>query len=223
MVQRPKLYTKVKSDFGQPDSDEDEVKKDDTYDDKSIDLEKTNDEETKDEFVQCEEQVNDDEDEEMSHAEVEESRNDTDAAKADVEKAEEVKDDAKKAELPSTSSNLSVSLGFADQFHNLSSDTSLFSTIKDTTDTKINSLLEIKIQYEVPQIHSTSVLRVPVSVISKPSVLTPVQETPSLAPVTTLPPLSVSTIPPVPYKTKAPIHAPPVKPPKKSQRSRVPL
>nr|GEW70419.1 hypothetical protein [Tanacetum cinerariifolium] len=200
MVQKPKLYTKVKSDFGQPvqaddeevdwiDSDEDEVKKDDTYDDKSIDLEKTNDEETKDEFVQCDEQ-------------------------ADVEKAEEVKDDAKKAELPSTSSNLSVSLGFADQFLKLSSDTSLFSTIKDTTDTKINSLLEIKIQYEVPQIHSTSVLRVPVSVISEPSVLTPVQETPSLAPVTTLPPLSVSTIPPVPYKTKAPIHAPPVKPQK---------
>nr|GFC97331.1 hypothetical protein [Tanacetum cinerariifolium] len=72
------------------------------------------------------------------------------------------------------------------------------STDKDTTDANINSLLEVKIQYEVPHIQSPSMLRVPVSVISKPFVLTSVQESPSIATVTTLPHPSVSTIPPVP-------------------------
>ncbi|GJS31712.1 hypothetical protein Tco_0492332 [Tanacetum coccineum] len=64
------------------DSDKDEEKKDDTDDDKSIDLEMTDDE-----FVH-----------EIS-----------DVAKVDAEKIEEIKDDAKKAELPPTSSDLSVS------------------------------------------------------------------------------------------------------------------
>ncbi|GJT82995.1 hypothetical protein Tco_1057337 [Tanacetum coccineum] len=142
------------------DSDEDEEKKDDIDDDKSINLEMTDDEETDDEFVHGVEQVNDDKDEEMTNDEVEESGN--------------------------------------------------FSTVKDTTDAEINSLLDIKIQYEVPHIQSPSVLRVPVSVISEPSVLTHVQETPSVALVTTLPPPSVSIIPPVPHQTIAPIHAPPI-------------
>ncbi|GKF26637.1 hypothetical protein Tco_0082531 [Tanacetum coccineum] len=69
----------------------------------------------------------------------------TDAAKADAEKTSEVKDDAKKTELPPSSSSLFVSSGFGDQFLKLSSDSSLVSTIKDTTDSKINSLLEVKI------------------------------------------------------------------------------
>nr|GFA30615.1 hypothetical protein [Tanacetum cinerariifolium] len=57
------------------------------------------------------EQVNDDEDEEMTDAEVDKSRNDdeenTVAEKTDVEKTKEVKDDAKKAELSPTNSSLS--------------------------------------------------------------------------------------------------------------------
>ncbi|GJU86326.1 hypothetical protein Tco_1293872 [Tanacetum coccineum] len=138
----------------------------------------------------------------MTSTEVEESRNGdeevTDAAKVDAGKTEEVKDDAKKAELPLTSSSLSVYSGFSDQFLKLSSDTSLISTVKDTTDIEINSLLDIKIQSEVPHIQSLPVLTVPVSVISEPSVLTPIPETPSVAPATTLlPPPSVSTIPPL--------------------------
>ncbi|GKG47416.1 hypothetical protein Tco_0506901, partial [Tanacetum coccineum] len=116
--------------------------------------------------------------------------------KADVVKTEEVKDDAKKAELPLTSSSLSVSSGFGDQFLKLSS---------DTTDAKINSLLDVKIQSEVLHIPSPSVLRVRVSVISEPSVLTPEQETPSVAPITTQPPPSFSTISPVPQQTTTPV------------------
>ncbi|GJZ08920.1 hypothetical protein Tco_0543203 [Tanacetum coccineum] len=133
-------------------SEDDDEKKDDTDDDKSINLEMTNDEETDDEVLQGKEQVSDDEDEEMTNANVEESRNDdeedTNTAKADAEKTEEAKYDSKKAELPPTSSSLSVSLGFGDQFLKLSSDTSLIGTVKDTTDAEISLLLDIKIQSE---------------------------------------------------------------------------
>ncbi|GJW22212.1 hypothetical protein Tco_0032834 [Tanacetum coccineum] len=164
--------------LGWIDSNEDEEKKDDTDDYKSIDLEMTDNEETYDKFIQGVEQVNDNEDEEMKNAET-----------------KEVKDDANKAELPPISSSLSISLGFGDQFLKLSFDTSLISTVKDTIDAKINSLLDIKIQSEVLHIQSPSILIVPVSVIYEPSVLTPLHETPLVATVTSLPPLSVSTIP----------------------------
>ncbi|GKB78890.1 hypothetical protein Tco_0945785 [Tanacetum coccineum] len=194
------------------DSDEDEEKKDDIDDNKRIDLEMTNDEETDDEFVPDVEQVNDAEDEEITNAEVEESGNgdeeNTNVAKTDAGKTEDVKDDANKPELPPTSSSLSVSSGFGDQFLKLSCDTSLVSIVKDTTDAYINSLLDIKIKYEVPLIQIPSVFRVPASVISEPSVLTHVQETPSVAPVATLPPPFVSTIPHVPHQTTTPIPTP---------------
>ncbi|GKB06824.1 hypothetical protein Tco_0835057 [Tanacetum coccineum] len=130
-----------------------------------------------------------DEDEEMINAEVDDSdKGDeeiADAAKADVEKTSEAKDDAKKTELPQSSSSLPVSLGFCDQFLKLSSDSSLVSTVKYTTDTDINSLLEVKIQCEVPHSQSPYMLNVPISVISEPRVPTPVQESHS-TPVTTI-------------------------------------
>nr|GEW07153.1 hypothetical protein [Tanacetum cinerariifolium] len=174
----------------------------------------TDDEETGDEFVHGNEQVNNDEDEEMTNAEVEESRNGdaeiSDAAKADAEKTKELKDAAKKAKLPPTSSSLSVSSGFGDQFLKLLSDNSLISTVKDTTDVKISSLLDSKIQYEVPHVQFSFVLNIHVSVISEPLVLTPLQETPSVSPITTLHPLYVFTIPPVLLQTTAPIPTPPI-------------
>ncbi|GKG19815.1 hypothetical protein Tco_0376914, partial [Tanacetum coccineum] len=107
---------------------------------------------------------------------------------------DEINDDAKKAEVPPTSSSLSVFSGFGDQFLKTSSDTSLVGIVKDITDAEINSLLDIKIQSEVPHIQSPYVLTIPVSVISDPSVLTPIPVTPSVAPTTTLlTPLYVST------------------------------
>nr|GFA37088.1 hypothetical protein [Tanacetum cinerariifolium] len=118
------------------DSYEDEEKKYDTNDDKSIDLEITNNEETNDEFVHGDEQVNDDEGEEMLNVEVEDygkgNAEISDLAKADAEKIKEIKDDAKKAKLTPTSSSLFVSSGFGDQFLKLSFDTSLVSTVKDS-------------------------------------------------------------------------------------------
>ncbi|GJR93049.1 hypothetical protein Tco_0265223 [Tanacetum coccineum] len=52
-------------------------------------------------------------------------------------------------------------------------------------------------------------LSVTIFVISKPTVLTPFQESPLIATVTTLPPPSVSTTPPVPQQTTTPIPTPP--------------
>ncbi|GJW19624.1 retrovirus-related pol polyprotein from transposon TNT 1-94 [Tanacetum coccineum] len=72
---------------------------------------------------------------------------------------------------------------------------------EDTTNAEINSLLEVKIQCEVPHTHNPSMLSILVSVISEPTVLTPVQESPSIATITILPPLSVSTTPLVPQQT----------------------
>nr|GEU49803.1 retrovirus-related Pol polyprotein from transposon TNT 1-94 [Tanacetum cinerariifolium] len=117
----------------QIDSDEDEEKKDDTDDDKSINLEMTDDE-----FVHGVEQVNDDEDEEMTNVQVEECGN-----------VDECNSDA-----------------------------------------------------------SPSILNVPVSMILEPSVLSPVQETPSVVLVKTQPLPSVSTIPLVPHQKTAPIPTP---------------
>ncbi|GKD94806.1 hypothetical protein Tco_1374643 [Tanacetum coccineum] len=146
-------------------NNDEEKEKNDDDDDKSIDLETIDDEETDDEFVHSEEnvqdddeetddelvhaneQVNDNKDEEMTNAEDADTGNGDeeifDTIKVDAEKTEEVKDDIKKAELPPTSSNLYVSLGFGDQFLKLSSDTYLISTVKDTTDAEIDSLLDI--------------------------------------------------------------------------------
>nr|GEX29738.1 hypothetical protein [Tanacetum cinerariifolium] len=67
-------------------SEEDDENKDDTDDDRSIDIENTNDKETEDELLQGVEQANDDEDEEMKNVEVEDSRK-GDAKISDVAKA----------------------------------------------------------------------------------------------------------------------------------------
>ncbi|GJZ81704.1 hypothetical protein Tco_0646698 [Tanacetum coccineum] len=79
-----------------------------------------------------------DDDVEMKDAEFEGSEKGdeeiTDAAEEEAEKTLEAKDDTKKTELPPSRSSLYVSLGFGDQFLKLSSDSSLVSTVKDSTD-----------------------------------------------------------------------------------------
>ncbi|GJX61218.1 hypothetical protein Tco_0294118 [Tanacetum coccineum] len=148
------------------------------------------DEETDDELVHADEQVNEDEDEEMKNAkDVDTGNGDeeiTDTTKVDAEKIEVEKDDIKKVELPPTSSSLSVSSGFGNKFLNLSPNTFLIGIVKDTTNAEINSLLD-------------------------PSVLTLIPETPSVALATTLlPPPSISTKLHVLLQTKTPIPTPPI-------------
>ncbi|GJX74533.1 hypothetical protein Tco_0313128 [Tanacetum coccineum] len=205
------------------DDDNDDVEKDDkdgdaddegdhigdTQDADDEDVETESDEEYIYKYKIC---VRKDKDEEMINAEVDDyNKGDEEiinAVKADAVKNLEANDDAKKTELPPSSSSLSVSSGFGDQFLKLSFDSLLVSTVKGTTDSEIKSLLEVKIQSEVLHTQSPSVLSVHVYVISKPTVPTPVQESPSTATTTTLPPPIVSTTPSVPQQTTTPIPTP---------------
>ncbi|GJR71159.1 hypothetical protein Tco_0083524 [Tanacetum coccineum] len=108
-------------------TDEKEVKQDDDND-RSIDLEETNDEDEDDELVYGDEYVHDDVDEVMKDAEDAETGKD-DEEIIDAKKTEATKGDYEQAgKLPPTSSSLSVSSGFGNQFLNLSSDSSLIAT-----------------------------------------------------------------------------------------------
>ncbi|GKF40526.1 hypothetical protein Tco_0120587, partial [Tanacetum coccineum] len=117
-------------------SDKVEEQKDDDEDDRSIDIEKTNDdEETNDKFMHGEEYVQEDMDEEMKDAEVAHTGKDNEEI-TDAEKIEVTKGDLEQAgKLPLTSSSVSVPSGFGNQLLNISSDTSLIGTIKESTDT----------------------------------------------------------------------------------------
>nr|GEU68179.1 hypothetical protein [Tanacetum cinerariifolium] len=136
------------------DSDENKEKKDNTDDDKSIDLEMTDDEQTDDEFVQGDEQVYEDEEEEMTNAEVEDSRKGDveipNVAKADAEKIEEIKDDAKKAELSPTSSSLSLRVEKLEKdvskLKKIDHSTEALSTLKSQVPTVVEHYLGSKIR-----------------------------------------------------------------------------
>ncbi|GKA33694.1 hypothetical protein Tco_0720123, partial [Tanacetum coccineum] len=181
----------------------------DTQDDDDEDVETESD---KDDIYKYKIRVRKDEDEEMINTEVDDfDKGDeevTELAKAVAEKTSEANVDPKKTELSSSSSSLFVSSGFGDQFLKLSSDSYLVSTIKDITVLEINSLLEVKIQSEVPHTQSPSMLSVHVFVISEPTVPTLVHESPSTATAITLPPLFVFTTLSIPQKTTTPIPTP---------------
>ncbi|GJY28855.1 hypothetical protein Tco_0404622 [Tanacetum coccineum] len=191
-------------DSGHDNDDNDEVKKDDKDDDADDEgdthVSDTHDEDDKDDETESDEDeiynykicVRTDEDERMSDAEV------VGSEKGDEEVSDAAKADAEKS--------------FGDQFLKTYSDTSFIGTVKDSTDAEINSLMDIKIQYEVPQIQSPTILRVPVFVIAELSVLTLIPETPTAITVTTSPPPSISTIPPVHLQQQSttPIPTPPI-------------
>nr|GEZ59168.1 hypothetical protein [Tanacetum cinerariifolium] len=137
------------ADTGKGDEEITDTAKADAEKIEETDDEEIDDEETDDAFVHNDEYVHDNMDEEMKDAKVADTgKGDeeiTDRAKADAEKIEEVKDDNNKTKLPPSSFNLSVSLGFGNQFLNLSSDRSIVKNLKDTIDAEINSLLDVQI------------------------------------------------------------------------------
>nr|GEU40704.1 retrovirus-related Pol polyprotein from transposon TNT 1-94 [Tanacetum cinerariifolium] len=151
--------TEQESEYSKEDKLDDEEKDDKEGDANDEDDETESDE---DDIYKYKIHVCKDEDKEMINAEVEDSdKGDeeiTDAVKVDAKKNSEAKDDVKKTKLPPTSSSLFVSLGFGDQFLKLSFVYSLVSIVKDTTDAEINSLLEVKIQSEVLDTQSPSML-----------------------------------------------------------------
>nr|GFA23864.1 hypothetical protein [Tanacetum cinerariifolium] len=140
------------------DDDNDDVEKDDKDgdadeegDDHVSDIQDADDEDVKtksdeDEIYKYKIRVHKDKDVEMENAKVKESdKGDEeviDAAKEDDKKTLEVKDDTKKTKIPLSSSSLSISAGFGDQFLKLSSDSSLVSTVKDSADAYVSSLID---------------------------------------------------------------------------------
>ncbi|GKD37792.1 hypothetical protein Tco_1257999, partial [Tanacetum coccineum] len=165
-------------------------------------------EETDDEFVQGNEFVCGDADEEMKDAEVVETSKDDKEIK-DVEKTEGTKGDLEQAgKLPLTSSSLSVSSGFGNQFLNHFSNTCLIGTTKESADTEIKSPMDIQIQQEIPHIQSPSILNVSILVIPEPKVLSPIPKITIVTHATTLlPPPSVTNIT---HVLTTPIHTPPI-------------
>nr|GFA36409.1 hypothetical protein [Tanacetum cinerariifolium] len=183
------------------DDDNDDVKKDDKDgdaddegDDHVSDTQDVDDEDVKtesdeDEIYKYKISVRKDEDVEMKDAEVDDSDKGeekvTNTTKEKAKKTSEANDDAKKTELPLSSSSLSVSSGFGDQFLKLSFDSSLVSTIKDSTYTNVSSLLDIPIQQETAQTESPSVYKVFVSVIPETTNLPSIPEVVTKIPVST--------------------------------------
>ncbi|GKB18931.1 hypothetical protein Tco_0852854 [Tanacetum coccineum] len=213
-------------------SDEEEKIHDDD-DERSIDIEETDEDERtesdNDEYVvvDASKEMKDGEDAKTGKDDEEM----TDAKKADAEKTEEENGDHEKVriilakvdqakdvnaqdnqattlayvthkempKIPPTSSSLSVSSGFGSQFLNLSSDTFLVGTTKESADTEINSLLDIQIQQEVPHIQSPTLLNVLVLVIPEQTILSMAH---THAPI-------ISTIPSMLQQT-TPIPTPPI-------------
>ncbi|GJV29692.1 hypothetical protein Tco_1386140 [Tanacetum coccineum] len=126
--------------------------------------------------------VRKDEDEEMSNAEVDDS-----------DKGDEEVTDAAKADAEKTSE--------------VKDDAKKTELPPSSSSVSVSS--EVKIQSKVPHTQSPFMLNVLVFVISEPTVLTPVQESPLIATVTSLPPPSISTTPPIPQQTTTPIPTPP--------------
>ncbi|GKD88252.1 hypothetical protein Tco_1363759 [Tanacetum coccineum] len=158
-------------DNGDAEKDENDGDDDDEGDDHVSDKQDDDDEDDEtesdeDDIYKCKIRVRKDEDVELKDVKVKgPGKGDeeiTDAAKEEVEKTSEAKDDTKKSELPPSSSSLSISLGFGDQFLKLSSDSSLVSTVKDSIDTDVL-----------------------VSVIPKTTVLPPIPEIVTETPVST--------------------------------------
>ncbi|GJS85857.1 hypothetical protein Tco_0752398 [Tanacetum coccineum] len=143
-----------------------------------------------------------DEDEEMKDAEVEESdkgdEDITDAAKEEPEKILEAKDDAKKTELPPSSSSLFVSSGFGDQLLKLSSDSSLVSTVKDSADidkVPVSVIPETTVLPHIPKIITETPVSTSVSSSHVTPIISSVQQTttPILTPPTTTDAPTVTT------------------------------
>ncbi|GJV48813.1 hypothetical protein Tco_1439025 [Tanacetum coccineum] len=177
-LKESKKTSKTKSEYSEEDKLDDEEKDDKEGDAYDEDDKTESDKYDINKYKIC---VRKDEDEEMINAKVDDSN------KGDEEITDAAKADAEKT-----------------------------SEVKDDpkktklppTSSSLSVSSEVKIQSEVLHTQSPSVLSVPVCVISEPIVLTPVQESPSIASATTLPPLFVYTTPYVPQQTTTPIPTP---------------
>ncbi|GKG36485.1 hypothetical protein Tco_0444163, partial [Tanacetum coccineum] len=119
-------------------------------DDKSIDIEETDDERIDYDNGGDEEQAEEDQDHD--------DQDQKDQADDDIIGTLVTMSQKENPEVPRSSSSRSLSSNYGNQFLNLSSDASLVGTNKETTDVKINSLLDVQIQQEIPSVLSASLL-----------------------------------------------------------------
>ncbi|GKE05145.1 hypothetical protein Tco_1397163 [Tanacetum coccineum] len=109
-----------------------------------------------DEEVHEDEEVHDDDKKHDDNDEVadEEKANEEmpDSEKVDEEMADAEKDNVEKIEEEKVDDDLSLLYDYGNQFLNVSSDISLVGTVKESTETKINSMLDVPVQQEIPLI-----------------------------------------------------------------------
>ncbi|GKE51391.1 hypothetical protein Tco_1486547 [Tanacetum coccineum] len=214
--------------WGESEDDNEDLKSDDKRteidDDKSINLTKTNDEEetqesddefvhTSDDYVPTDDETQDnvklaDEDkadEEIIDAEKIEAKHEEiyqEVASAQVQDEGQVTINVvpathtEKVDAPPSSSSRSVSSNYSSIFLNLGNISS--------AETKIISMLDVKVQQEILKIQSSSLLIVPVLIIPKPTVLSSIPKITTEAPTTTISPLIPPFIPILPHLTPIP-------------------
>ncbi|GJR83920.1 hypothetical protein Tco_0154705 [Tanacetum coccineum] len=179
----------------------DEVEKgNEKDDDRSIDIEETDDERTYSENGDL--AMTDAKKNVAKKLEVEKGDEEEEQANDDQAQEDQFKDDIvgtlvtmsqkEKPEVPRSSSSHSLSSNYGNQFLNVSSDTSLVGIIIDHADTEINSLLDVQIQQEIPPVLLVLLLDVLVSVI--PPQTTTTTPTPLTTPFPT-PPITSTTQP----------------------------
>ncbi|GKE32847.1 hypothetical protein Tco_1452169, partial [Tanacetum coccineum] len=174
---------KADEEIADEDIADDEVKDNEEVADKEIaDKETTDDEKDNEEIT-----YTDKDDKEMADTEkidaekieeenVDEEQTGDDQANKDDQAKEDHADDnqaralifvtqKKQLKLPPSISNLSLSSDYGNQFLNVSSNISLVGIIKKIADTKINFMLHVPVQQEIPPIQQTPLLDVLVSVI----------------------------------------------------------
>ncbi|GKE27522.1 hypothetical protein Tco_1442906, partial [Tanacetum coccineum] len=217
------------------DGDGDDRKSDDertkSGDDKSIDLNKTDDEEEaqEDKF-----ELYGDMNVEMKDVEpADKDKGDeemTDAEKADVEH-EEIHQEVASAKVqdklqattitaPATQKEKTVASPSSSSRSVSSNSGSIFLNLDNiySVETEIISMLDFQVQQEIPKFQSSSLLTVPVSVIPEPTLFSSIPEIVTTAPVTTTPPPIPPFIPhsqqstpiPTPTTTKATTSTPAV-------------
>ncbi|GJZ58634.1 hypothetical protein Tco_0614450 [Tanacetum coccineum] len=180
-------------------STDEEEKGNEDDDDRSIDIEETDDERTNlengdhamtdvDKIVveKLEEEKDDVEEEQANDDQAQE-----DQAEDDIVGTLVTMSQKEKPKVLRLSFSHSLSSNYGNQFLNVSSDTSLVGIIKDHADTEINSLLDVEIQQEIPPVLSAPLLDVLVSVIPPPTTTT-TTPTPLTTPLP-IPPIVITT------------------------------
>ncbi|GKA27516.1 hypothetical protein Tco_0713684 [Tanacetum coccineum] len=145
--------------------DDDEIADEEKANEEIADVEKIDAEKTEEGKVN-EEQTGDDQADKDDQAKDDHATNNQAGALISVTQKENPK-------LPPSSSSFSLSSDYGNQFLNISYDVSLAGIVKEPEDTKINSMVDVHLQRDIPPFLQALLLDVLISVIPKQTTLTP--------------------------------------------------